>query len=628
MDRRKVVLSAVVVTTAGALAVFAAPVLSGARIPPGSEDSVAGSPVAAEVLLAMQRDLTLSPDQVTARLKKEAWAARTDRTLRRELGATYAGAWMTPTADQLVVGVTTEAGADKVRATGAEPRLLSRGEATLNEVKLRLDRGAKKIAKTVSGYFVDVTANTVVVLTRPGDQAAARTALASTGVPADAVKLVASDETPKPLFDVQGGDPYFINADFECSIGFAVQGGFITAGHCGRVGNTTDGFNDAPQGRFKVSSFPDNDYAFVETNNRWTPVGVVNTNRGKVTIAGSQEAPVGASVCRTGATSGTRCGVIQAKNTTVNYPEGTVTGLTRTSACAEGGDSGGPYLAGNQAQGIVSGGSGDCTGSGSVTFFQPINEILTANRLTLITAGGGNPSPTASRTPATVAPTTPSGPPAATAPGSQPSANPPGNPPAATTPPATTTPPAATAVPTTPPARTAPPANTTPPARTTPPPNTAGPARTTPPPTTAPPTTAPPTTQPSATRSPVRTAPPATNPPGSAGPADPPVFTCDGHQAIRHGAVQREGDRQIQPKGGYFKAAYGTHTACLDGPDGTDLDVELQRWTGRRWKTVAAATGQAADEQLTFTGPAGFYRYRVHADGGSGSYVVGIDAPY
>jgi streptogrisin C len=59
--------------------------------------------------------------------------------------------------------------------------------------------------------------------------------------------------------------------------------------------------------------------------------------------------------------------------------------------CAEGGDSGGPWLSGDQAQGVTSGGSGDCTVGGE-TFFQPVNEILATNDLTLVTSAGGGGS--------------------------------------------------------------------------------------------------------------------------------------------------------------------------------------------------------------------------------------------
>ena len=68
----------------------------------------------------------------------------------------------------------------------------------------------------------------------------------------------------------------------------------------------------------------------------------------------------------------------------MRYAEGTVTGLTRTNVCAEPGDSGGSFISGNQAQGMTSGGSGNCT-FGGTTYFQPVNEVLSAYNLRLIT---------------------------------------------------------------------------------------------------------------------------------------------------------------------------------------------------------------------------------------------------
>jgi streptogrisin C len=111
-----------------------------------------------------------------------------------------------------------------------------------------------------------------------------------------------------------------------------------------------------------------------------------------VDVAGSVEAMVGASVCRSGSTTGWHCGTIQEQNATVTYAEGTVNGLTRTTVCAEPGDSGGPYMAGTQAQGVTSGGSGDCT-SGGTTFFQPVNPILSDFGLTLVTATAQSNAP-------------------------------------------------------------------------------------------------------------------------------------------------------------------------------------------------------------------------------------------
>jgi streptogrisin C len=111
-------------------------------------------------------------------------------------------------------------------------------------------------------------------------------------------------------------------------------------------------------------------------------------------VAGSQEAPVGTSVCKFGSTTGASCGTVLAVNATVRFadPAGgaglvTVNGLTDTNACAEAGDSGGPFLAVDQAQGTVSGGSGDCSAGGE-TFFQPVNAVLQTLKLTLLTTAG------------------------------------------------------------------------------------------------------------------------------------------------------------------------------------------------------------------------------------------------
>jgi hypothetical protein len=68
---------------------------------------------------------------------------------------------------------------------------------------------------------------------------------------------------------------------------------------------------------------------------------------------------------------------------TVNYQDkGTVYGLTRTTACADKGDSGGPFLSGDQAQGVLSGGTNGCSPTGT-SDFQPVNEILSAYGLAL-----------------------------------------------------------------------------------------------------------------------------------------------------------------------------------------------------------------------------------------------------
>ena len=97
----------------------------------------------------------------------------------------------------------------------------------------------------------------------------------------------------------------------RCSVGFSVNGGFVTAGHCGTTGTATQGYNQVAQGTFRGSSFPGNDYAWVRINGNWTPQPWVNNYAGgNVTVAGSTEAAVGASICRSGSTTGWHCGTV------------------------------------------------------------------------------------------------------------------------------------------------------------------------------------------------------------------------------------------------------------------------------------------------------------------------------
>ncbi|MBI0383642.1 trypsin-like serine protease, partial [Streptomyces albiflaviniger] len=97
-------------------------------------------------------------------------------------------------------------------------------------------------------------------------------------------------------------------------------------------------------------------------------------------------------VFRSGSTTGLRSGKVTGLNATVNYPEGTVTGLVQTTVCAEPGDSGGPLFAQGVALGVTSGGSGDCD-RGGVTFFQPVTKALTALGVSIPGAKAQSPNP-------------------------------------------------------------------------------------------------------------------------------------------------------------------------------------------------------------------------------------------
>ena len=387
MQRRTVAVIAATVTAAGAAVAFTLPSMAGTSSAPKAAKSGA---VAPELLAALKRDNGLTADQATAAVKRAVWASGVATKLRAETGSAYAGSWLTDQGTTLNVAVTDSAQAAKVQAAGAVPKLVTRSVAQLDAAKKALDSTGNR---TLAGWYVDVAANKVTIQAMAGQTAQAKALAARAGIPASALKVVTTKARPKPLADVIGGQPYFITVaegTARCSIGFAVEGGFVTAGHCGAVGDQTAGFNQQELGEVTASVFPgDADFGVVKITGDFTPQPAIDDFDGNLLpVAGSTEAPVGASICRSGSTTGVHCGTILAKNQTVNYPEGSVTGLTRTDACAEGGDSGGSWFVGDQAQGVTSGGSGDCTVGGE-TFFQPVNEILDRNDLTLITTAGG-----------------------------------------------------------------------------------------------------------------------------------------------------------------------------------------------------------------------------------------------
>ncbi|KES04886.1 hypothetical protein BU52_22865 [Streptomyces toyocaensis] len=102
---------------------------------------------------------------------------------------------------------------------------------------------------------------------------------------------------------------------------------------------------------------------------------------------------------------------------------------------------------------------------------------------------------------------------------------------------------------------------------------------------------------------------------------------CADAETVKTGTLT-SGASAYQPNGSYFRTTVtGTHEACLDGPDNTDYDLYLQKWNGSSWTTVAGGTTPQADETLTHTDTPGYYRYRIHAYSGNGTYTLGYNTP-
>jgi aqualysin 1 len=93
------------------------------------------------------------------------------------------------------------------------------------------------------------------------------------------------------------------------------------------------------------------------------------------------------------------------------------------------------------------------------------------------------------------------------------------------------------------------------------------------------------------------------------------------------GSLSGTGASVYVPNGSYYQSTTaGTHTGALTGT-GTDFDLYLQKWNGSSWSTVASSLGSTSTENISYSGTAGYYRYRVYSYSGSGTFSLTISKP-
>ncbi|MGC9540470.1 S1 family peptidase [Streptomyces sp. UG1] len=336
-----------------------------------------------------------------------ASAADTGGELVSRLGdSRTAGSWIGADGKP-VVAVTDEAAAAEVRKAGAEAKMVDHSMDELNSATSTL-RSAPRVAGTA--WVMDYRSNEVVV---KGDSTVSAGDWSRMTDLADGMGGMVRMERTEGTFTTRlnGALPMLSTAG-RCSAGFNVTDGqrdfILTAGHCGPDGSVWFADNQGRQqiGQTVRQNFPGGDFSLVQYASGKAGAGaeVVSIGDDKgVRITGAADPAVGQRVFRSGSTSGLRNGEVTALNATVNYPEGTVTGLIETNVCAEPGDSGGPMFSEGIALGVTSGGSGDCN-SGGTTFFQPVTKALAALNMKLIVAApngagqqGASPAPSATQ---------------------------------------------------------------------------------------------------------------------------------------------------------------------------------------------------------------------------------------
>ncbi|ATW49703.1 S1 family peptidase [Streptomyces xantholiticus] len=309
------------------------------------------------------------------------------------LGASRtAGSW-TGADGRTVVAVTDQDAAEEVRRAGAEAKVVQHSMERLRSATEAL-RSSPRVAGTA--WSVDYADNSITV--RADSTVSAEEWSSLSGLAERIGGFVRMERTSGSFTTrVDGGTPVF-GDQRRCSAGFNVTNGqdtfILTAGHCGPQDTTwfRDRQGDELVGTTTASSFPGDDYSLVRYEDARTldRSNVVDIGNGRgVRIIGAGEAAVGQRVFRSGSSTGFRSGEVTAVDATVNYPEGTVTGLIETTVCAEAGDSGGPLFSEGLALGVTSGGDGDCT-TGGTTYFQPVTTAMESLGVNLT---GGPPGP-------------------------------------------------------------------------------------------------------------------------------------------------------------------------------------------------------------------------------------------
>ncbi|QNE74762.1 trypsin-like serine protease [Streptomyces finlayi] len=306
-----------------------------------------------------------------------------DAALERQLGADSAGSYLDARTGGLVVTVTSDRAAEQARSAGATARRVTRSAADLGAAMDALEAGAKI---TGTSWGIDPRTNQVAL---EADESVSVREMARIKAVADRLDGAVRITRVPGVFhrEVAGGSAIY-GGGSRCSAAFNVTKNsaryFVTAGHCTNISaNWSASSGGAVIGVREGTSFPTNDYGIVRYTDGSAPAGNVNLYNGSFQdIASAADAVVGQALRKSGSTTKVTSGTVTAVNVTVNYGDGPVYNMVRTTACSAGGDSGGAHFAGSVALGIHSGSSG-CTGTSGSAIHQPVKEALAAYGVTV-----------------------------------------------------------------------------------------------------------------------------------------------------------------------------------------------------------------------------------------------------
>jgi hypothetical protein len=357
---------------------------------------------------AFAKDKGISVSEATRRLAKQQAQGEKGAKLENSIKGHSGGSYLD--ADGNLVVTSLDATSDAVVAkSGARAQRVDDSSARLDDIMKKLDKQADTNgAGGVQGWYVDVPSNTVVMTVTVGaDDAQTKAMTKLAGKFGTSVRIEFASAQVAPTTTAQyltGGIQIVIPSGGTCSVGFntvdaANRPVVLTAGHCVELGQqiSRDGFFI---GSGRTKNFPGDDFGSFWNSypSYWIPTASVYTYNGSyMTVRGAwTNPPVGATVCKSGRTTGWTCGTITALNQSVTYTGGKVmSGLVRHNACVEPGDSGGANMSsGGFALGVTSGASTDIAtgkclsklGQANVSWYQPIGEALSVAGLRLLVA--------------------------------------------------------------------------------------------------------------------------------------------------------------------------------------------------------------------------------------------------
>lgn len=394
---------------------------------PAAAQAPAPEPTASERIAAAQlaADWQISMSEATARVQRQEHVEALARELETGWGTRFGGVWIDhANGGRVVVGDT---GGSTAFLGAAASRYALAGLITTKRVQFGLPALTSAYTALSDGLAaanaqaaqpISVALRTElnrVELAVPSAPTAKQRAYATAAAAkyGSALRVVTRDERPAAMAcpsrnacdrPLQGGVHIHANNGTTCTGGFNVQGGgrkwMLTAGHCLYYAGfnpwqywltkNSNGSNRTFGGAVQYwwyGGSAGRDFALISVDNAAeNPQPTIFADSSGRSITGTSTAVVGLYLCKSGQTTGYRCGNVTSTSVTVSYTDGvTLRDMIRADIYTCKGDSGGPVFANFSAYGLLSGASMNISSScGDTAYIAKIGSALSTAGVSLL----------------------------------------------------------------------------------------------------------------------------------------------------------------------------------------------------------------------------------------------------